>query len=110
VSRRRYTVVWTEVATTDVERLASYLLEEAPLRAGQVLDRIISRGDSLAIMPERGRIPPELRVTGVRAWREVQQPPWRIIYRVAGKRVEIHAVLDGRRNLADILFERLLQA
>jgi toxin ParE1/3/4 len=109
VTARRRSVVWTGVATRDVERLAAYLLDEAPLRASQIIDRIISPGDSLEFFPERGRVPPELRGIGDRTWREVQEPPWRIIYRiVSNRRVEIHGVLDGRRSLGDILMERIL--
>ena len=110
MSGRRYSVVWTEVAARDIERLASYLLEEAPLRAEQILLRIISRGESLDVLPERGRTPPELRAIGDQTWLEVQEPPWRIIYRIADKKtVEILAVFDGRRSLEDILLERLLR-
>jgi toxin ParE1/3/4 len=111
VSGRHYSVVWTEVAADDVERLASYLLDEAPLRAEQILLRIISRGESLEFLPERGRTPPELRAIGDQTWLEIQEPPWRIVYRIASRKtVEIHAVLDGRRSLEDILMERLLRA
>jgi len=110
VTVRRRSVVWTEIAARDVERLAAYLVDEAPLRAPQVVDRIVSRAESLASFPERGRVPPELRGIGDRTWREVQEPPWRIIYKVASsRRVEIHAVLDGRRSLEDILMERILR-
>ena len=110
MTARRNTVVWTEVATQDVEHLAAYLLDEAPFRADQILDRIIARGDSLRRAPERGRTPPELRAIGDRTWREIQEPPWRLIYRIAEKRVEIHAVLDGRRSLEEILMERILRS
>ena len=55
MSRRRYGVVWTEVASQDIERLAAYLVDEVPLRAEQILFRVISRGESLAILPGRGR-------------------------------------------------------
>jgi toxin ParE1/3/4 len=109
VSERRLTVVWTEVAAHDVERLSAYLLDEAPLRADQIIERIISRGESLGSSPERGRTPPELRAIGDRTWREVQELPWRLLYRIAGKRVEIHGVLDSRRSLDDILMDRLLR-
>ena len=103
--------MWTEVASRDVERLASYLLDEAPLRAERILERIISRGESLDVLPERSRTPPELRAIGDQTWREVQEPPWRTIYRIAGKKtVEIHGVFDGRRNLEDVLMERLLHS
>ena len=110
MSGRRYAVVWTEVALRDVERLATYLVDESPGRAEQILDRIIATGESLERLPERGRTPPELRAIQDRTWREVQQRPWRILYRISGKRVEIHGVLDGRRSLEDILMERLLRA
>ena len=102
--------MWTEVATRDVERLAAYLVDEAPIRASQIVDRILSRGDSVQFFPQRGRVPPELRGIGVRTWREVQEPPWRIIYKiVSSSRVEIHGVVDGRRSLEDILMERILR-
>lgn len=108
---RRHTVVWTEVALQDVERLATYLRDETPLRAEEILDRVISRVESLDVHPQRGRTPPELRTSGDRTWREIQEPPWRIVYRVASNRtVEIHGVFDGRRSLQDILLERILRA
>jgi toxin ParE1/3/4 len=110
VTRRRRSVVWTEVAARDVEQLAAYLAADAPVRAPLIVERIISLAESLAVFPERGRVPPELRGIGDRRWREVQEPPWRIIYKVASsRRVEIHAVLDGRRSLEDLLMERLLR-
>ncbi len=111
MSRGRYSVVWTEVASQDVERLASYLLEETPFRAERILLRIIARGESLEAVPERGRTPRELRAIGDQTWLEIQELPWRIVYRIMeGKIVEIHGVFDGRRSLEDILMERLLRA
>ncbi len=101
-------VVWTSVATDDLERLAVYLVEQSP-RAGAIVDRLVDRAESLANLPARGRLPPELRAVGDRSWREVQEAPWRIIYRVLDDIVQIHAVLDGRRSLEDILMERLLK-
>jgi addiction module RelE/StbE family toxin len=105
---RRRSVLWTEVAVRDLERLADRLHEAAPLRAEKILDRIISRGESLATLSHRGRTPPELRSIADRTWLEVIEAPWRILYRVVEDTVEIHAVLDGRRDLRDILLERML--
>ena len=107
---RKHIVVWTEVALRDVERLAAYLVDESPLRAAPVLDRILSRGESLETAPGRGQVPPELRAIGDRTWLQVLESPWRIVYRVVGRRVEIHGVFDGRRSLEDILLERILDA
>jgi|SRR5882672_652583 len=109
MSGRRFAVVWTEVAVGDVERLAAYLVDESPLRAAAVVSRIIARVESLDRSPERGRTPKELRTIGDQTWRELQESPWRILYRVVGTAVEIHGVLDGRRDLGDVLLERLLE-
>lgn len=109
--RRRYKVEWSPAAKEDVERLAAYLAEEAPLRAESVIDRILTRADSLASFPHRGRAVLELHGIADRSWRELQAPPWRIIYQVhTDRRVMIHAVLDGRRDLDDLLFERLISS
>jgi len=109
MSDRRRSVEWTEVAARDIERLAVRLAETVPLRADRIVDRIISRGESLATLSHRGRTPPELRPVADRTWLEVIESPWRILYRVVGDTVEIHAVLDGRRDLRDILLERILE-
>ena len=101
-------VEWTEVAARDVERIAERIAEDAPLRVEKIVDRIIGRAEALGTMTNRGRRPPELRAIGDRTWLEVIESPWRIIYRVVGDTGEIHAILDGRRDLRDLLLERLL--
>ena len=107
---RELKVVWTAVAAGDLERIAAYLARESPVRAATVIDRVVERAESLASLPNRGRTPPELRSVGDRSWRELQEPPWRIIYRQLNEYVQIHAVLDGRRDLMDILMERMLKS
>jgi toxin ParE1/3/4 len=100
--------MWIEIALRDLERLADRLHEAAPLRAEKILDRILSPGESLATLSHRGRTPTEPRPIADRTWLEVIEAPWRILYRVVENTVEIHAVLDGRRDLRDILLERML--
>lgn len=109
---RRFKVEWSPLAARDVERLAAFIWEETPLRAEEVVDRILDRGESLSSAPSRGRRIPELRGIADSSWREVLELPWRIIYQVrqGRRRVMIHAVLDGRRDLEEVLLERILFA
>lgn len=109
MTARRLAVDWMEPARLDLEAIATHLWIEAPLRAEKILDRIIDRGEGLRRLPARGRVVPELRDVGERAWLEVQEPPWRLVYRVTGNTVEVHGVLDSRRHLDDVLRERLLR-
>jgi toxin ParE1/3/4 len=105
---REMKLSWIVVAASDLERIAAYLADESPLPAASAVDRIVDRAHRLASFPNRGRVPPELRTTGDRTWRELQEPPWRIIYRQLDAVIQIQAVLDGRRSLEDILMERVL--
>ena len=60
-------------------------------------------------MPEKGRIVPELEFFHIRTYREIIESPWRIIYRIEEQKAHILAVIDGRRNVEDILLQRFLK-
>jgi toxin ParE1/3/4 len=104
----RYSVRWAAVARDDLDRIIDYIAAESPINAVKVADRIEALARSLERFPGRGRVVPELARHGVKAWLEVTTPPWRLVYRIDARRVEVAALLDGRRNLEDVLFERLL--
>ena len=59
--------------------------------------------------PERGHIPQELKLTGIKRYLEIHYKPYRIIYEIEKNLVYIHSILDGRRNIQEILAERLLR-
>lgn len=97
-------------AEEDLFDLCRYVAEQdSPGAAERLLDRLETACRSLAELPERGHLPPELDRIGVPAYREIDLAPYRIIYRIASRAVFVHAILDGRRDLADLLHRRLLR-
>lgn len=104
---KRYWVRWTQVAQGDLQRILDFIAATSPLNAVKVLDRL----EALASehFPQRGRVVPELARTGMRDWREVVSPPWRLVFRIDGMTVVVVALVDGRRHLDDVLFERMLE-
>lgn len=74
-----------------------------------MLGRLEARAAALSTTPARGRKVPELAALDVHHYRELIERPWRILYRIEGDRVLVVAVLDGRRDLASLLIERLLR-
>jgi len=64
---------------------------------------------SLGKLSSRGHVPPELERINVTKFMELHFKPYRIIYEVDRDRVFVHCVLDGRRNLQDLLERRLLR-
>ncbi len=107
---KRYAVRWAALAREDLDRIMSFIANNSVPDALKVADTIETLANSLRTLPGRGRVVPELERHGIREWLQVTEPPWRLIYRIDKRRVEIVALLDGRRNLEDLLFERLMQA
>ena len=104
-----FEVRWTDTARLDLERIVEFIAEENPANALTALARLERRCQSLAALPERGRIVPELRAVDVLSYRELVEGPWRIVYRYDIDRVHIMAVLDARRDLSGLLLERLIR-
>lgn len=108
-SPRRFTVVWTDVAHRDLEVIITYIAENDLNAAGRILREIRQKTESLGVLPERGRVVPELQTQGVLFYREIIHKPWRIIYRIESYSVFVLSVLDARRNVEDILLDRLIR-
>lgn len=107
--KRTLPVRWTESAAQDLEEIAMHVARDSPLAAERLIARLEQRASSVGRMPRRGRVVPELAFLGIQTWREVLSPPYRIIYRATGEVAYILGVLDGRRDLRDVLLNRLLR-
>jgi plasmid stabilization system protein ParE len=102
-------VRWAEEAVQDLEEIVGYVAADSPANARSLLTRLRERAASLDTAPLRGRVVPELARFGIRSWRELLVKPHRIIYRVVESEVHVLAVFDGRRDLEDVLLERLVR-
>lgn len=81
----------------------------SPVNAERLLNELEQAIISLEHMPERGHVPSELRRISVYGYREIHLKAYRIIYEIIGYDVFVHCVLDGRRDLQDLLWQRLLR-
>jgi len=104
----KYSILWTKTAEQDLGHIIDHIAQVRLDRALEIFHTIRTSASALESLPERGRIVPELKVHGISTYRELVIAPWRMIYRIEGKKVIIMTVIDGRRNLEDILLERLL--
>lgn len=97
-------------ADRDITEIFEYLLAAEGLNvAEKLVESLFEAIFQLRTLPRRGKYPPELQAAGVTLFREIQCRPWRIFYRSAEEDIWIVAVLDGRRNIAQLLPERLLR-
>ncbi len=106
--KRAREILWAAVAEKDLLGIVKYIAEEDARAALRILNRIKAGTAKLGHSSERGRIVPELLKHGISRYREIVIRPWRVIYRIEAENVYMLAVIDGRRNVEDVLLERLL--
>ena len=99
-------LLWQVAPIEEAERAG---LVSRVVPADKLLENLESTILRLQTMPLRGHVPLELERVGVLEFREVLFKPYRIIYEVVKTRVYVHCVLDGRRNMQDLLQERILR-
>ncbi len=105
---RTFRVTWADVARHDLIEIADYIHRDSPAAALRLIERIEQRASALETMPNRGRVPPELVRFRVRIYREIQIPPYRLLYRIHEDSVAVLGVFDGHRDLEDVIIGRLL--
>lgn len=108
MTQKRFKVLWTGVAESDLVNIIDYIRKDNISNAQKIFTKIKERALTLDRFPERGRMVPELKELGIPLYREIIITPWRLIYRISEKKIYVLAVLDSRQNVEDILFQRLI--
>ncbi len=107
---RKYKVLIDPQAKQDLKEIFIYVaINDSISSANKLLDSLENTCYKLEKFPERGHIPEELRLTGIKRYLEILYKPYRIIYEIDNDQIYVHSVLDGRRNIQEILNERLLR-
>jgi len=102
-------IIWSQDASDDLIEIIEYIKEKSGKDiAYEIYSRIISHVEKIDTFPESGRVIPELMTIGIRDLRELIQNPWRIFYRVTLDEIQIISVIDGRRNVEEILYKKVI--
>lgn len=103
-------LVWSSNAASDLDDIVGWILENQSARhAESFVETIDAELSRLEEHPRSGRIIPELERHNITKYREIIVPPWRIFYSVETERILVLSVIDGRRNVEDILLRRILR-
>ncbi len=103
-----YAVFMLQEAEHDLEAIFRYILGSGNPGAAKDMIRLIRIAcDSLSQMPERGHVPPELARTDNYEYRQIIDETYRIIYQVVESSVFIFGIIHGRRNVDEVLRQRL---
>ena len=89
-------VVWSQPALSDLDAVADFIALDNPGAASRLIQRIFQHVDHLAEHPNMGAKPPELSEL---PYRQVVEPPCRVLYRVDGDTVYIVHVMRSEQRL-----------
>ncbi|RJG54151.1 type II toxin-antitoxin system RelE/ParE family toxin [Sphingobium terrigena] len=104
-----YPIKVTSDAENDLASIHAYMAAHRSADdADALIDRLVERMNALRDFPLRGTVPQEMAVLGEDAYRQIVQPPYRIIYHFTGAFVLILMIADGRRDMQALLSQRLL--
>ena len=107
---KKYKVIIDPQAKADLKEVFIYVsVNDRIESANKLLDGLEETCLKLEKYPERRHMPPELRQTGIKNYLEILYKPYRIIYEIESNLIYIHSVLDGRRNIQEILNNRILR-
>lgn len=84
-------------------------LNDSISNADKLIKNLKLRCLTLNELPNRGHKLPELEYLEGKDFLEIHYKPYRIIYAITENIVFIYCVLDGRRDLKDLLNKRLLR-
>jgi len=104
----KFKTIFSRYAELDLIEILDYYQDLNPTYTKKILDRIEKRVEELKEFPERGRVVPELERQNIMNYRELIEENYRIIYSIESKIVMIHSILDGRRNLEELLVRKFM--
>lgn len=89
-------VHWTNHAVEHLLAIYEYIARDSTLYAQRMVDRLTRRSEQISEFPRIGRKVPEYDDEYIR---EIFESPYRIIYRIMPKQIDILAVIHGSRLL-----------
>ena len=109
----RFRIEWAPIALGDLDEILEYIAARDSVDAAvHVYEKLRDRIERLMSRPhpQRCRIPPEFRKLGVTEYRELVVTPYGVFFRIRAKTVGIVGVLDRRRDLEELLLQRVLRS
>lgn len=107
---KTYGIKWTKDAASDFEEILSYIKYRTGKTSAKIqYDRVIINVEKLKVFPDQGKISEDLRSIGIVSIHEIVETPWRIFYKIEDDTVYILSILDGRRNIEEILYKKVIE-
>ena len=105
----KYEIIWSKDAGDELAEIISYIkYNTGKITAEKIYTKIINKVKQVSENPEGRRLAPLLREFGINYIYQLNISPWIIFYKARDKKMEIISIIDGRRNLEEILYKKII--
>jgi toxin ParE1/3/4 len=105
----KYKINWSKDAGEEfIEIISWYKYKAGRNIAQRIYSKINSQIKKLKDMPGMGKPVQILKDIGINNYRQIIQDHWIIYYKIEEQTVNIISVIDGRRNLEEILYKKII--
>lgn len=102
-------ILWSADAADSFNDILDYIVQTTGRESAErIYQKVITAVERLAAVPLMGKIVADLKDIGIDDVLEIHEGPWRIFYRVKDDRVFILTVIDGRRNIQELLINKVI--
>ena len=105
----KYEIIWSKDAGDELVEIISFIKNSTgKMTAEKIYAKIIKEVDKISENPEGRRIAPLLRELGINYIHQINISPWIVFYKAENKKMKIISIIDGRRNLEEILYKKMI--
>jgi toxin ParE1/3/4 len=102
-------IIWSKDAGDELFEIISYIkYNTGKITAEKIYSKIMDEVKRVSENADGRRIASLLKEIGINNIHQLNITPWIIFYKVENKKMEIISIIDGRRNLEEILYQKIL--
>ena len=103
-------IIWSKDAGDELSEIISFIkYNSGKMIANNIYDKINKEIEKASKNASGRRISPLLRNFGINHVHQLNINPWAIFYKAENNRMEILSIIDQRRNLEEILYNKIIE-
>jgi toxin ParE1/3/4 len=105
----KHDIIWSKDAGDELAEIISYIKRNTgKITAEKIYSKIINEVKRVSGNAAGRRVAPLLKRFGITNIHQLNISPWVVFYKVEDNRMKIISIIDGRRNLEEILYEKMI--
>ena len=105
----KYEIIWSKDAGDELVEIISYIkYNTGKVTAEKIYSKIMNEIKLVSVNPKARIISPLLKEFGINYIHQLNINPWIIYYKAESNKMEIISIIDGRRNLEEILYKKMM--